>query len=63
MSQDPQDNGDLARDKREQRAMWIFSGIIVVLICGAMGAKMLFSSGNPSVTTDISSQSRTAPAK
>src|SRR5690242_16395486 len=33
---------DIQRDKREQRAMWIFSAIIVLLILGGMGANMLF---------------------
>jgi len=33
---------DIQRDKRKQRAMWIFSAIIVLLILGGMGANMLF---------------------
>ena len=44
--------------------MWIFSAA-VVLILGAMGANIMWGShtytGEPA--TDISSQSRTAPAK
>lgn len=52
---------DAARkDKREQRAMWIFSGVIVLLILGGMGANMLFHK-DKGTGTDISSQSRTAP--
>lgn len=51
---------DTQRDKREQRAMWIFSAIIVLLILGGMGANMLFHK-DQGTTTDISSQSRTAP--
>jgi hypothetical protein len=53
------------RDRREQRLMWIFSGAIVLLICGAMGANMMFHNDTPaaSYNTDISSQSRTAPAQ
>jgi hypothetical protein len=51
---------DIQRDKREQRAMWIFSAIIVLLILGGMGANMLFHKDQGTVT-DISSQSRTAP--
>jgi flagellar basal body-associated protein FliL len=51
---------DTQRDKREQRAMWIFSAIIVLLILGGMGANMLFHK-DQGPTTDISSQSRTAP--
>ena len=44
--------------------MWIFSGTIVLLILGAMGANMLFHHdvANPS-DTDISAQSRSAPAQ
>ena len=51
------------RDRREQRMMWIFSGAIVLLILGAMGANMLFHKDQPanSENTDISAQSRTVP--
>jgi flagellar basal body-associated protein FliL len=54
-----------ARDRSEQRMMWIFSGAIVLLILGAMGANMLFHKEKPadSDNTDISAQSRTAPEK
>jgi hypothetical protein len=51
------------RDRREQKMMWIFSGAIVLLILGAMGANMLFHGGSPKFDTDISAQSRTAPAQ
>jgi hypothetical protein len=51
------------RDRREQRMMWIFSGAIVLLILGAMGANMLFHGGSPKFDTDVSAQSRTAPAQ
>jgi hypothetical protein len=51
---------DTQRDKREQRAMWIFSAVIVLLILGGMGANMLFHH-DKGTGTDISSQSRTAP--
>ena len=51
------------KDRREQRMMWIFSGAIVVLILGAMGANMLFHKDTTaSENTDVSSQARTAPA-
>ena len=51
------------RDRREQRIMWMFSGAIVLLIAGAMGANMLFHKERPPAeNTDISSQSRVAPA-
>jgi hypothetical protein len=54
-----------ASDKREQRMMWIFSGAIVLLILGAMGANMLFHKPGPAdaVNTDISAQSRPAADK
>jgi hypothetical protein len=55
---------DAARDKREQRAMWIFSGAIVLIILGGMGANMLWGHHDQTGTpTDLSSQSRMAPAK
>ena len=64
MTQD--DNSDAeaqARDRREQRAMWIFSGAIVLVILGAMGARMIWGHDTTasSTPTDISSQSRPAP--
>ena len=47
-------------DRNEMRAMWIATAAIVVLIVGAMGAKMLFgTSTNLSDTGEMSSQSRT----
>ena len=53
-----------ANDSREQRMMWIFSGAIVLLILGAMGANMLFHHEKPAAAdTDISAQSRSAPAQ
>ena len=58
----PEENSE-DKDRREQRMMWIFSGAIVVLILGAMGANMLFHKDTPaSENTDVSSQSRTTPA-
>jgi hypothetical protein len=57
------DQADALRDKREQRAMWIFSVAIVLLILGGMGARMLFSHDQPSGSTEISSQSRTSADK
>jgi len=56
---DDQSNG-AQRDKREQRAMWIFSAAIVLIILVGMGANMLFHH-DKGAGTDISSQSRTAP--
>ena len=54
-----------AKNKREMREIWIYSGAVVLLILGAMGANMMWGShtytGEPA--TDISSQSRTAPAR
>ena len=62
---DPQKESPEERDRREQRMMWIFSGAIVLLIVGAMGANVLFHKDKPatSANTDISAQSRTAPAQ
>ena len=64
-NQDSQDTNeeDVRRNKNEQRAMWIFSGAIVLLILGAMGANMMFHKEQPAGGTDISSQSRTSPDK
>ncbi len=54
-----------AKNRGEQRMMWIFSGSIVLLILGAMGANMLFHKERPATpeNTDISAQSRTAPSQ
>ena len=61
--QEQREHEQREKDRREQRMMWIFSGAIVVLILGAMGANMLFhKDGTAADNTDISSQSRTAPA-
>lgn len=50
-----------ARDKREQRAMWIFSGAIVLIILGGMGANMLWGHHDQAgAPTEVSSQSRMA---
>jgi flagellar basal body-associated protein FliL len=59
----PQESSE-EKDRREQRLMWIFSGAIVVLILGAMGANMLFHKDSPAATgnIDISAQSRQVPA-
>ena len=54
----------VARNKREMRAMWIFSVAIVLLILGGVGANMIWGHHPVSPTaTDMSSQSRTAPSK
>ena len=54
-----------SNDSREQRMMWIFSGAIVLLILGAMGANMLFHKPGPAdvVNTDVSAQSRPSADK
>jgi hypothetical protein len=56
---------DRARDRSEQRIMWIFSAAITLLILGAMGANMMFHKDTTpsSENTDISAQSRTAPSQ
>ena len=51
-----------ARNKREMRVMWVFSAAIVLLILGGMGANMMWGHQTPAnASSDISSQSRTAP--
>jgi hypothetical protein len=51
-------------EKRNMRIMWIASGAVVLFIVGLMGLNMLGIIGNPSAgPTDMSSQSRTVPAK
>jgi hypothetical protein len=46
-------------EKREMRMMWIGSGVIVLIILALMGVSML--SNHDSGSTEITSQSRTAP--
>jgi hypothetical protein len=46
-------------DKADNRAMWIASIAIVVLIVGMMGAKVMFGTSTPMTDGEISSQSRT----
>ena len=54
-----QDDED-AQNRREMRIMWSFTAGVVLLILGMMGANILFH--HPADTsTEISSQSRTAP--
>ena len=57
------DDYDPKREKRQMRAMLIFSAAIVLLILGLMGADVLWYADAPSLSTEISSQSRTAPPK
>ena len=60
-NQDRDEEDDVAeRNRRDQRAMWIFSAVVVLIIVGGMGANMLFHKEQPA-STDISSQSRPAP--
>jgi hypothetical protein len=60
---DPEEPDD-QRDRREQRIMWIFSGAIVLLIAGAMGANMLFHHPAPAeADTDLSAQARQPSAQ
>jgi flagellar basal body-associated protein FliL len=60
-----QTDEERARDRGEQRMMWIFSGSVVLLILCAMGANMLFHKESPAASenTDISAQSRANPAQ
>jgi hypothetical protein len=48
-------------EKENMRVMWIASGVIVLIILGLMGMSML--SNTSTGPTEMSSQSRTAPAK
>src|SRR5262249_46085990 len=56
-------NNEDRSDKNEMRLMWIGSGVIVLLILGLMGYNMIFNSNMPPDSTEMSSQSRTAPAR
>ncbi len=51
-------------EKKNVRMMWMATGAIVLFIVGLMGLSMLGMLGNQSgtVPTDMSSQSRIAPA-
>jgi hypothetical protein len=53
---------DEGADSKEMRLMWIGSGVIVLLILGLMGYNMMFNANMPPDSTEMSSQSRTAPA-
>jgi hypothetical protein len=48
-------------EKQNMRIMWIASGVIVLFILGMMGLSMLSDTGTG--PTEMSSQSRPAPAK
>jgi hypothetical protein len=54
-----QDDED--EDKPNMRIMWMASGVIVLFILGMMGLSMLSDTGTG--PTEMSSQSRPAPAK
>ena len=57
------DDFDPDREKREMRAMWIFSVGMVLLILGIMGVNMLLHHESTSDSTEMSSQTRAAPPK
>jgi hypothetical protein len=51
-------------EKKNMRIMWVASGVVVLFIVGLMGLSMLGMLGNAGTgPTDMSSQSRTVPAK
>ena len=54
-----QDDED--EDKQNMRIMWMASGVIVLFILAMMGLSMLSDTGTG--PTEMSSQSRPAPAK
>ena len=45
------------------RLMWIGSGVIVLLILGLMGYNTMYNGNMAPDSTEMSSQSRTAPAR
>jgi hypothetical protein len=51
------------KQRNEMRAMWIFSAAVVLLILGMMGANVLFHKDSGAGSSEISSQSRSAPAQ
>ena len=59
-----EDDDVAARNKSEMRVMWGFSAAIVLLILGGMAANMMWAHHDPATEppSDISSQSRRAPA-
>ena len=63
-NQDDQTNqvDQSADDSKEMRLMWIGSGVIVLLILALMGYNMMYNGNMPPDATEMSSQSRTAPA-
>jgi hypothetical protein len=56
-------NNDDDSDKSEMRLMWIGSGVIVLIILGLMGYNMMYNGNMAPDSTEMSSQSRTAPAR
>ena len=49
------------QEKEDMRIMWVASGVIVLIILGLMGVSMLGDTSTSTGSTDMSSQSRTAP--
>jgi hypothetical protein len=62
---EPTKLSDEERDRREQRLMYIFSAVVVILIGGASGIHWLYHKDQPAASdnTEISSQSRVAPER
>ena len=52
-----------SREKSDMRGMLILSAVIVFLIAGGMGLNVLFHKDTTTGSTEISSQTRTAPVK
>ena len=58
-----EDDDLAARNKRDMRVMWGFSAAIVLLLLGGMAANMKWHHDAATAPpSDVSSQSRTAPA-
>jgi hypothetical protein len=55
------DDDDADREKREMRGMLIFAAAVAVFILALMGANMLFHHDSIPGSTEMSTQSRTAP--
>jgi hypothetical protein len=63
MTDQNEQNSEPNSEKGEMRAMWIGSAAIVVFILALMGYNWMFHGDMATDTTEISSQSRTAPAR
>jgi len=63
MTNHDEENQEQNQEKSDMRGMLILSAIIVFLIVGGMGLNVMFHKDTTTGPTEISSQSRTAPAE